>query len=168
MIPGLEEHQRLLHGSHIAPIPGVCYGRCQHSWNSVLVWAWGSLCHEPFFVPRFARVSSSSGDLLLLLFFKNTMLSQHCVARCRVFCTLAFFFAWCRAGGPVLIFKAPFDHVHPWGGSTPDSGRVAIHPGLSCPPHQWPGVGPSLMIPREGQTWCSVGCRYLTSNSFLL
>lgn len=63
----------------------------------------------------------------------------------------SFLFAWSRAHGPVPIFMAPFDHLHPRGGDTHNFRRVATHSGPHSPAHQWPGVGPSLMIPQEGQ-----------------
>lgn len=81
------------------------------------------------------------------------------------FLRTGFLFAWSRAGGPVRIFMAPLDHFRPYGGDTynleglpPTQGQaVLLITGLELDPAQ------------EGQAWwCSVGCRYLTSNSFLL
>lgn len=153
IIPGLEEHRRLLRGSGIGPIPGVCYRQepaaVQLELNAGL--AWGSLLHEPFSIHRFARVSSSSGELLLLLFFKNTILSQHYDATCRIFCAPAFFLL---GPGPVGLYgfswhlwttSIPMVEIHTtWKGCRPPRAK------LSCLSLAWSWTQPHDSSGRTG------------------
>lgn len=166
-----EELLRPLHGSHIALIT-IYLLLSEAGCSTARTKCWpgqkGGPFHESFFIHRFFRSQILIWGAAAVAFLQKYYAFPILWCHMQDFPHTGFLFAWSRAGGPVPIFMAPFGHLHPCGGDIYNLGSFATHPGPSSPAHQWPRVGKSLMVPQEGQTWwCSVGCRYMTSSSFL-